>query len=343
MADKYGPVFMVRLGVHRALVVSSSEISKECYTTNDKAFGSRPDSTAAKIMGYNYGMFGLAPYGPYWRKLRKLIMTELLSSRRLGLLKHVRDSEIDTSIKELYIVWVNNNKGADGSATVEIKHWFGDLTLNVILRMIAGKRYFGTTSDCNENDSKRCHKAMRDFMRLLMIFIAEDAIPYLKWFDLQGYKKEMKNTAKEFDSLCQGWLEEHQRKKHSGEIQGEQDFMDVLMSMLEQTKISDVYDNDTIIKATCLSIIVGGGDTTMFTLTWILSLLLNNKQVLKKAQEELDNHVGRDRQVKESDLKDLVYLHAIIKEGLRLYPPGPLSGPRMSSEDCTVAGYHVPA
>ncbi|KAI8014216.1 Cytochrome P450 82A3 [Camellia lanceoleosa] len=38
MVDKYGPVFTIRLGVHRALVVSNSEMVKECFTTNDKAF-----------------------------------------------------------------------------------------------------------------------------------------------------------------------------------------------------------------------------------------------------------------------------------------------------------------
>lgn len=75
----------------------------------------------------------------------------------------------------------------------------------------------------------------------------------------------------------------------------------------------------------------------------MLSLLLNNKEVLKKAQDELDRNVGRDRQVKESDIKCLVYLQAIVKETLRLYPAGPLSGPRAAFKDCSLAGYHVPA
>ncbi|KAF9600568.1 hypothetical protein IFM89_010054 [Coptis chinensis] len=341
MADKYGPIFKIRIGVNHALVVSNSDIAKECFTTNDKAFASRPTSTASKILGYDYVMFGMAPYGQYWVELRKITMSELLSNRRLELLKHVRDSEINTSIQELYKVWKNHDK-AKGPVLVDMKQWFGDLTLNVILRMIAGKRYSGSMSSCDETEARTCQKGMRDFFRLLGLFIIEDALPYLSWLDLQGYKKEMKNTAKELDSVFQRWLEEHKRMRQTGELNREQDFMDVLMSILEDTKISE-YDNDTIIKSTCLSIVTGGSDTTMVTLTWILSLLLNNKHALKKAQDELDSHVGKDRHVEESDIKNLIYLQAITKEALRLYPAGPLSGPRVADADCTVAGYHVPA
>jgi cytochrome P450 len=86
----------------------------------------------------------------------------------------------------------------------------------------------------------------------------------------------------------------------------------------------------------------GGSDTTMVTLTWALSALLNNRHALRKAQEEVDIHVGKERLVNEKDINKLSYLQAIVKEALRLYPPGPLSGPRESIEDCTIGGYHVP-
>ncbi|KAF9615978.1 hypothetical protein IFM89_027408 [Coptis chinensis] len=80
----------------------------------------------------------------------------------------------------------------------------------------------------------------------------------------------------------------------------------------------------------------------MVTLTWTLSLLLNNKHALKKAQDEMDKHVGMERHVEESDMKNLVYLQAIVKESLRLYPAATLSAPRVADAECVVAGYHVP-
>ena len=85
-------------------------------------------------------------------------------------------------------------------------------------------------------------------------------------------------------------------------------------------------------------------NTVTVTLIWALSLLLNNPQVLKKAKDELDIHVGKDRLVDESDINNLIYLQAIIKETLRLYPVSPLIALRSAKEDCTLSvGYHVPS
>ena len=91
------------------------------------------------------------------------------------------------------------------------------------------------------------------------------------------------------------------------------------------------------------TVMLASNDTIAITLTWALSLLMNNPHALKKAQEELDFHVGRNQQVYESDIKKLVYLQAIIKETLRLYPAGPLALPHEAMEDCTIAGFHIQA
>ena len=89
-------------------------------------------------------------------------------------------------------------------------------------------------------------------------------------------------------------------------------------------------------------LIVGGTETVATTSTWLLSALLNNKHALKRAQEELDLKVGRGRWVEESDIPNLLYLQAVIKETLRLYTATPLSAPHEAMEDCHVAGYHIP-
>lgn len=81
LADKHGPIFGIRIGVHRAVVVSSSELVKELFTTNDAAVSSRPSVKAGKHLAYGYAMLGFSSYGAYWRQMRKLVSLELFSAR----------------------------------------------------------------------------------------------------------------------------------------------------------------------------------------------------------------------------------------------------------------------
>ncbi|TYH23002.1 hypothetical protein ES288_A04G174800v1 [Gossypium darwinii] len=335
MADKHGPAFLIRLGVHRALVVNNWEVAKECFTTNDKVFSTRPKSIAVKYMGYDYKMLGFAPYGPYWRNMRKLAIVELLSSRRLELLKHVRDiNEIGSFIKELYEQSVKNG----GVALLEMKERIGDLATNIIVRMVAGKIYHGTSEE-----SRRFQKALSDFFYLAGLFLVSDTIPSLGWLDIvMGNIGKIKRTAKELDFALESWVNEHrERRLHRG-IEGNQDFIDVMLSIMDENNVP-TQEADVTVKANCLTLALGGIDTNVATLSWAISLLLNNRHVLKRAQEELDIHVGKQRQVEESDIANLVYLQAIIKETMRLYPATPVSVAREATDDCTVAGFHIPA
>ncbi|XP_071728218.1 cytochrome P450 CYP82D47-like [Rutidosis leptorrhynchoides] len=336
MADRYGPIFTIKLGVHQALVVSNGDIAKECYTTNDKIFASRPKSKGVELMGYNYAMFGLAPYGDYWRQVRKVIMLEVLSQRRVEMLGHIRVSELKASMNDIYEAWVTNkqNEGSD-MVKVDMTKWFGNLILNVV-----GKRF-----PLDDEEGVRFQNVVKKFFELLGVFVMSDFIPYMKVFDFSGYEKDMKKVAKEMDNIFGGWLEEHKKKIETGQQhEGNQIFMDVLISILQDATDQDFpgFDHDTVIKASCLAILTAASDTTSITLTWALSLLLNNPKALKIAQDEIDEHVGRERPVEESDMKNLVYLDAIIKETLRLYPAGPLAVPHESIEDCVVSGYHIP-
>ncbi|KAF3435663.1 hypothetical protein FNV43_RR22754 [Rhamnella rubrinervis] len=313
IADEYGPAFWLRIGIHRALVVSNWQVVQECFTADDKVFSTRPKFFAVKLMGYDHAMLGLAPYGQYWRDIRKLA--------------------------ELYEKCIENG----GQALVEMKERLGDMAMNIIVRMVAEKRYFGSGPSGAE-ESRQCQKALASFLYFVGVFMATDAVPFLGWLDVvRGYVREMKKTARDLDCVLGRWVDEHRRRRLRGRIeQEEQDFIHVMLSVMDEGEVS-ADEADTVIKATCMSLILAGSDSTLVTLTWAISLLLNNPHKLKKAQEELDVQVGKHREVKKSDIKHLFYLQAIVKETLRLYPATPLSVPHEAMEDCTVAGFHVPA
>lgn len=249
MADKYGPLFTIRLGVYPSLVISSSEIAKECFTINDTSVNSRPKLAVVDHIGYNYAMFGFAPSGPYWREMRKITTLELLSNRRLELLKHIRVSEVSIFLKELHNTW--SRKDSNNGVLVELKQWFGDISLNVILRMVAGKRYSVTIDEDEKNEAHRVQNALREFFYYVGLFVVGDAVPYLRWLDLGGHEKAMKKTGKELDAIVGEWVEEHKQRRARGDAKGEQDFMDAMISVLDGSDLGG-FDADTINKATSL-------------------------------------------------------------------------------------------
>lgn len=248
IADKYGPAFTLRLGLRRTLVVSSWEVVKDCFTTNDKVLASHPNSAMAKYMCYDYAMFGMAPYGPYWRDMRKITTLHLLSNARLDSLEHVRAEVVDAHMKELYGLWVENSRRP---VMVEIKQWFHRLTFNLIVRKVVGRQFFGAIGPHKEHEARRFQKAIDQFFQLAVAFVISDVLPFLNWIDFQGRKSAMKKVAKELDSIMEVYLEEHQRKRLSGEAGDEQDFMDMMLSIMEDSQFSS-YDPDTVIKSTSL-------------------------------------------------------------------------------------------
>lgn len=251
MADKFGPIFTIKLGVHRVLVVSNSEMAKECLTTNDRVFANRPKSLVSDLMSHNYANFGLAPYGPYWRLIRKIVVIELLSNHRVQTLAHIRVSEVKSSLKDIYTTWARN-KGSSEMVTVDMKEWFKNLTVNIVVR-----KMFGNHFSAGEQIGDQFRKAVKQFVELLAAFAPSDAIPWLRWLDLGGYEKLMKKTAKEMDVVIGGWLEDHKRKMNSTSTLHEDEskvFMAAVLSRVkEEVKEEDYgFNTDEIVKATCL-------------------------------------------------------------------------------------------
>ncbi|KAM3339787.1 xanthotoxin 5-hydroxylase CYP82C4 [Capsicum galapagoense] len=338
LSDQYGPIFTIKLGMFRYCVINNWETAKDCFTINDKELAARPISLAAEHYGYNYARFSMANYGPYYCQVRKLVLQSVLSSTRLEKVKHVRISEVEISIKELYRSCGNG----ENSNAINISKWFEKLTLNIIVQMVAGKRYVSLEKD---EEAQCFRRAFAKIMYLAGKFVLYDAIPFqiFKYVDFQGHIKTMKQIYKDLDNILQNWLNEHMEKKKIEGDDNEQDCIDAMLLVTKPEMFKAYgYSRETVIKATVLSMILDGSDTTAVHLTWIISLLLNNPRVMKHAQEEIDNKVGKNRWIEESDIKDLVYLQAIVKEALRLYPPAPLLVPHEAVEDCIVAGYNIP-
>ncbi|KAM3339253.1 cytochrome 82C3-like [Capsicum galapagoense] len=208
--------------------------------------------------------------------------------------------------------------GGDFRVKVNITNWIEKLTLSLIVKMIAGKSYGRVEKGGYEEEAERFKKALKDFMSIGFVLWDAFPIPLFKWIDFQGHVKFMKRTLKDIDCVLQSWLDENVKKRERVNfVEGnEEDFIDVMLSMMSNEDFVDGYSRETTIKATALSMVLVASDTTAIHLNWVMATLLNHGDAMKKVQDELDTNVGRNRWVEESDIKDLVYFQAVVKETL---------------------------
>ena len=73
-----------------------------------------------------------------------------------------------------------------------------------------------------------------------------------------------------------------------------------------------------------------------------MSELIHNPEKMKRVQAELEEVVGRERMVEESDAESLPYLCVVVKEVFRLHPPVPLLIPHRSDNRCEISGFVIP-
>ncbi|CAK9317104.1 unnamed protein product [Citrullus colocynthis] len=342
ISRRHGPILFFRFGFRPVMVVSSPSAVEECLSKNDVVFANRPRLVSGKYLGYNYTSLLWAPYGEHWRNLRRISSLEILSSHRLQTLSSIRAEEVRTLIRRLY-----NGK----HDVVDMRTEFFELMFNVMMRMIAGKRYYGKDVTADPEEVGRFREIQEETFRLSSKTNLGDFLRVVKWFGLsKGLENKLRELQIKRDVWMQSLIEEHRKQMNytstsssSSSLQNDakKTMIELLLS-LQQMEPS--YYKDEFIRGLMLVLLLAGTEGSINTMEWLLSLLLNHPDCLGRAQMEIDAIVGRSNRIlEESDLAQLPYLRSLIHETLRMYPPGPLLIPHESSEECHVGGFRVPA
>jgi cytochrome P450 len=87
---------------------------------------------------------------------------------------------------------------------------------------------------------------------------------------------------------------------------------------------------------------IGGTNTSAEAMQWAMAELLNHPEAFHKVRNEIESVRQNVRLVEESDIPNMPYLQAVVKETLRLYPPGPVTT-RECNQDCRINGFDIPA
>ncbi|KAK6267314.1 hypothetical protein QUC31_018151, partial [Theobroma cacao] len=296
LSQKYGPIFSLQLGSRLLVVVSSSAAAEECFTRNDMVLANRPKLIRGKHLGYNCTTVVSSSYGEHWRNLRRIGAIEIFSSSRLNITICVRRDEIRSLLLKL------SRDSRQDYAKVELKSMLAELTFNNIMRMVAGKRYFGDEVT-NEAEAREFRGLIAEVFKNGGATNPADFLPMLNWFG--QYEKKDKELGKRMDGFLQKLIDEHRSNR--------QENTSMIAHLLSLQESDPHYYTDDIMKGLIL-----------------------------KARAEIDSQIGQENLIDEPDVAKLHYLQSVVSETLRLYPAVPLLLPHMASSDCTIGGYDVP-
>ncbi|GAB2223694.1 hypothetical protein Droror1_Dr00004433 [Drosera rotundifolia] len=317
---------MLQLGSIPTLVVSSALVTRAIFKVHDIVFSGRPQLHGAKKLSYNFFNISLAPYGEYWREVRKIATLELFSMRKVKSFRFMREEEVAHMLE--FIDKGRLNGPVDVSA----------LTLS-LANIVTCRAAYGTKTDQN----KKFFAVLHDAQQLFIEVNIADVFPSLGWINkFNGVDLKVERCFKELDMFYNQVIEDHRDPSRRELDHDRKDFMDILLDIQRDLNQAIALADDHF-KGILMDIFFGGSDTSAATLVWTMTELIKHPKIMKKAQDEVRDIAKGKEYVEESDLPNLHYLQLVLKESFRLHPPAPLLIPRETIEDCEVMGFHIPA
>ncbi|KAE8783866.1 Cytochrome P450 71C4 [Hordeum vulgare] len=329
LAKKHGPdVMLLRLGAVPNLVVSSSHAAEAVLRTHDHVFASRPHSVVSDTIMYGSCDIGFAPYGEYWRQAKKLVTTHMLSVKKVQSFRSAAAEEIS-----IVVAKINEAAAADGEVDMsELLHTFAN---DMACRIVSGKFFL------RDGRSKLFRELIKDTSRLLGGFSLEEYFPALGRVGVlkKAVCAKAKRVRNRWADLLDQVIDDHVSKRKLASDHKDDDFVDIMLSVQQEYALTREH-----MKALLTDVFFGAIDTSANVLEFTLAELMRRPHMMEKLQDEVRGIVPQGQEIiSETDMNNMTYLRAVIKESLRLRPVAPLLAPHLAMADCIIDGYIVPA
>ncbi|KAK4730422.1 hypothetical protein R3W88_023410 [Solanum pinnatisectum] len=245
----------LQLGEVPVVVISSPRIAKAVLKTHDLAFATRPLDIS------------FAPYGDYWRQMRKVLTQELLSNKMLKSYNMIRKDELSKLL-----------------SSIRLATAFGKI--------------------CNDRDE--LIMLIREILALSGGFDVCDLFPSWKLLhNMSNMKARLTNVHHKYDQIIENIINEH-KENHAAGIKGNNEFggkdmIDALLRSKENNELQFQIENDNM-KAVILDLFIAGTETSYTAIIWALSEMTKHQNVMAKAQAEVRQVFKENENFDENDL-----------------------------------------
>nr|XP_043614843.1 cytochrome P450 76T24-like isoform X3 [Erigeron canadensis] len=330
----YGPLMSLKLGCKTTIVVSSPDVAKELFHTNDLLFSSRSLPTTSRLMDhYKYSMAWL-PVGEQWRRLRRITREYLFSGQCLDDTQQLHMEKVHELLDHVSQCCIDEkavNIGAIAFTTV----------VNILSNLLFSKdlcQYVST-------ESQEFKDAIWSLMEVGGKPNMADFFPILRPLDPQGLTRKGKVYFQKLYGIFDGIIDQRLKARASSSLKAVKttkgDVLDSLLNLIHLEDESEFSRSD--LSHLLLDLFVAGADTTSTTFEWAMTELIRNPKKMQTSRLEITKLMeNKKKHIQEKDMSQLPYLQAITKETLRLYPPAPFLVPHEATNDVEVRGFVVP-
>ena len=222
ISSRHGPLVYLVFGSNPCVLVSSPEMATQCLKTNESCFLNRPKRTNLDYITYGSSDFVLAPYGPYWRFMKRVCMTELLGSRMLRHHLPIRAQET-----RLFLNTIMQKAGS--REDVNVGKELAMLTNNIITRMALRRR----CCDDVEGEGHQLIQLVKEMTVLGGKFNLGDMLWFVKKLDLQGFGKKLESVRSRYDAIMEKIIKEHEDARRNKSGDGDETVKDLLDILLD--------------------------------------------------------------------------------------------------------------
>ncbi|CAJ1940045.1 unnamed protein product [Sphenostylis stenocarpa] len=324
---KHGPIFTLHFWFDPNIFIVDSSLAHQALVQNGDVFANRPTTLSYKNATADQLNISSSSYGHTWRLLRRNLASVMLHPSRSNSFSGTRKRVLHDLLNRL------KTDAEKHHSFVKLREHVQHALFSLLVFMCFGEAVV-------EDKIRDIKHVQRSLILGLNRFGVLHFLPKVftrmlfrkRWQELLDIRNAQKNA---FTQLI--------RARKSVRDGGVICYVDTLLELRLHEEENRELDEGEVV-ALCSEFLTAGTDTTSTALEWVMANLVKHAHVQQKVVEEIGEVIGdrEEKEVKDEDLKKLVYVKAVVLEGLRLHPPTHFLLPHAVTEDVLLNGYMVP-
>ncbi|XP_069830125.1 cytochrome P450 2K6-like isoform X2 [Dendropsophus ebraccatus] len=324
LAKKYGPVYSIKVGVQKMVVLCGYDTVREALVNHAEEFAERPTTPIFTDITKGYGL--IFSRGHNSKAMRRFTLSTL---RDFGMGKRTLEDKINEESNRL-VETIKSYKGEPFDNNMIMNAAVG----NIIVSILLGHRF-----DYNDPKLQRLLTIIRDIIRIggSPMALLYNAFPSLmRW--IPGSHKTLRPTIDEFNSFVR---EVFTKQRDQLDVNDQRNLIDCfLVKQKEEKPNPELYFHDGNLTTLVTDLFSAGMETTSTTLRWGILLMMKYPDVQEKVQKEIEKVIG-SAEPQLVHRQHMPYTDAVVHEIQRFSDITPFVA-RETTQDVILKGFFIP-